>query len=183
MTSLDNTLKSRAITLLKDASSLSYGFSSSHVQMWDLDHKEGWALTNWCFKIVMLEKTLESPLDCKIKPVNPTGYQPWIFIERTAAEAPILWPPHGTVDSLGKSLIMGKIEGKSSRGVAEDDVVTWHHWLNGHEFELTLGDSGGKKSWCAAVYGVAKSQMWLTDYTITRFLKNYQWRESILKIL
>ena len=69
-------------------------FSSSHAQMWELDHKEGWALKNWCFWIVMLEKTLESPLDCKeIKPVNPKGNQSWIFIGRTDAEAPILWPP------------------------------------------------------------------------------------------
>ena len=74
--------------------SQSYGFSSSHVQMWELDHKEGWVLKNWCFQIVVLQKTLESLLDCKeITPVNPKGNQPWIFIGRTDAEAPTFWPP------------------------------------------------------------------------------------------
>ena len=91
MTNLDSILKSRDILLL---TKVRYGFSSSHIQMWALDHKEGWTLKNWCFQIVVLEKTLESPLDCKeIKPVNPKGNQPWIFIGSTHAEAPILWPP------------------------------------------------------------------------------------------
>ena len=93
MTSLDSVFKSRDSTLLY---SQSYGFSSSHVWMWNLDHKEDWALKNWCFGIVVLEKTLESPLDCKkIQPVNSKGNQRWIFIGRTdaEAEAPILWPP------------------------------------------------------------------------------------------
>ena len=93
MTSLDSVFKSRDSTLLY---SQSYGFSSSHVWMWNLDHKEDWALKNWCFEIVVLEKTLESPLDCKkIQPVNSKGNQRWIFIGRTdaEAEAPILWPP------------------------------------------------------------------------------------------
>ena len=88
--------KQRHYFASKSPSSQSYGFSSSHVWMWDLDHKESWVLNNWCFWIVMLEKTLESPLDCKeIKQINPKGNQSWIFVERTdaEAEAPILWPP------------------------------------------------------------------------------------------
>ena len=94
MTNLDSILKSRDITC-KSLSSQSYGFSSSHVWMWELDHKEGWAPKNWCFWTVVLEKTLESPLDCKIKPINLKGNQSWIFIGKTDAEAetPILWPP------------------------------------------------------------------------------------------
>ena len=98
MTNLDSILKSRDKYYLanKGPCSQSYGFSSSHVWMWELDHKDGWALNNWCFWTVVLEKTLESPLDYKeIKPVNPKGNQSWIFFGRTDAEAetPILWPP------------------------------------------------------------------------------------------
>ena len=92
-----------------------YGFSSSHVQIWELDHKECWALKNWCFWTVVLEKTLESPLDCK--EIKPKGNQPWIFIGRTDAEAEalVLWPPDAKTDSLEKTLILGKIEGKRRR--------------------------------------------------------------------
>ena len=96
MTNLDNLLKSRDVALPTKVHSQSYGFSRSHVQMWELDYKESWAPKNWCFWTVVLEKTLESPLDCKeIKPVHPKGNQFWIFIGRTdaEAEAPILWPP------------------------------------------------------------------------------------------
>ena len=94
MTNLDSILKSRDITLLTKASNQSYGFSSIRVQMWQLDHKEGWAPKNWYFQSVVLEKTFESPLDCKdTKPINLKGNQLWIFIERTEHEAPILWPP------------------------------------------------------------------------------------------
>ena len=95
MTNLDSILKSRDITLpTKVCLVKAYGFSSSHVWMWELDHKEGWVPKNWCFPTVVLEKTLDSPLDCKeIKPVKPKGNQSWIFIGRTYAEAPILWPP------------------------------------------------------------------------------------------
>ena len=98
----------------KGSSSQSYCFSSGHVWMWELGHKEDWALKNWCFWTVMLEKTLESSLDCKeIKPVHPKENQPWMFIERTDAEAPILWPMW-RADSLEKTLMLGKIEGRRS---------------------------------------------------------------------
>ena len=95
-----------------------YGFSSRHIFLWELDHKEDWGLKNWCFWTVVLEKTLESPLDCKIKPVNPKGNQPWIFIERNVAEteAPILWPPDVESWLIEKTLMLGKIESKRRRG-------------------------------------------------------------------
>ena len=103
----------------KGPSSQSYGFSSGHVWMWDLDQKDGWAPKNWCFWTVVLKKTLECLLDCKeIKPVNPKGNQPWIFTGRTdvEAEAPILWPPDAKNWLIGKSLMLGKIKGRSRRG-------------------------------------------------------------------
>ena len=117
--------------------SQSYGFSSSHVWMWDLDHKESWVLKNWCFWTVVLEKTLESPLDCtEIKPVNPKGNQSWIFIGRTDAEAevPILWPPDKSWFTR-KDPDTGKDWRQEEKGTTEDEMVGWHHWLDGHEFE------------------------------------------------
>ena len=127
----------------------SHGFSSSHIWMWELDHKEGWELKNWCFRIVVLEENLKSPMDCKeIKPVNPKGKQPWIFTGRTDAEAemPILWPPHMNSRLIGKDPDAGKDWGKEEKGAAEDEMVGLHHWLDGHEFEQTLGDSEGQGS-------------------------------------
>ena len=103
----------------KCLSSQSYGFSSSHVWMWELVHKESWVPKNWCFWTVVLEKTLESPLGCKeIKPVNPKGNQPWIFIGRTDAEAetPIVWPPDAKNWLIGKTLMLGKIEARGEEG-------------------------------------------------------------------
>ena len=117
--------------------SQSYGFSSSHVWMWELDHKEGWVPNNWCFWTVMLEKSLESPLDCKeIQPVHPIGDLYWMFIGRTdvEAEAPILGHLMQITDLFEKSLMLGKIGGGRRRG-REDEMVGWHHGLNGHEFE------------------------------------------------
>ena len=110
MTNLD-IKKQRHYFANKGPYSQSYGFPSSHVRMWELDHKEGWALKIWCFLIVVLEKTLESPLDCKeIQPVNPKGNQPWIFIGRTVAEAetPILWPPDAKSQLIEKDPDTGK---------------------------------------------------------------------------
>ena len=101
-------------------------FSSSHVQMWELDHKEGWALKNWCFQTVVLEKTLESPLVCKeIRPVNPDGNQPWLFIERAdpQAESPILWPPNVKSQLIGKDPDAGKDWGWVEKGTTEDKMV------------------------------------------------------------
>ena len=125
MTNLDRVLKSKWHQFAdKIACSQSYGFSSSHVWIWELDHKEGWALKNWCFEIVVLEKTLESPLDGKeIKPVTSKGNQPWIFIERTEAEAPIYWPPDAKSQFFGfPTLMLGKMEGKRRR---EQQRMRW----------------------------------------------------------
>ena len=127
--------------------SQSHGFSSSHVQIWQLDHKEGWALKDWWFQTVVLEKMLESPLDSKkIKPVNPKGNQPSIFIGRTEAEVPILRPPDGKGQLIGKDADAGKDWGLEEMGVTEGEMVGWHHWFNGHQFEQSLGDSEGQGS-------------------------------------
>ena len=104
----------------------SHGFSSRHVWMWGRDHKEGWASKNWCFWTVVLEKTLESPLDCKeIKLVNPKGNQSWIFIGRTDAEAPILWPPDVKSRLTRKDPDAGKDWGQEEKWMAEDEMVGW----------------------------------------------------------
>ena len=100
----------------KGPSSQSYGFSSSHVWMWELDYNEIWVPKNWCFWIVVLEKALESPLHSKIKPINPKGNQPWIFTGRIEAEAPILWPPDVKSRLFGKTLMLGEIPGKKRKG-------------------------------------------------------------------
>ena len=133
----------------KCLSSQSYGFSSSYVQMWKLVREEGWVPKNWCFQIVVLEKTLENPLDCKeIKPVNPKGNQPWIFIGRTdaEAEAPILWWPNAKSQLVGKDPDSWKDLRWKNKRTAEDETVGWHHWLNRHEFEQTLEDSGAQRN-------------------------------------
>ena len=122
MTNLDSILKSRDIILSTKVhlSSQGYGFSCGHVWMWELDCEEGWAPKNWCFWTV--EKTPESPLDCKeIQPVHPKGNQPWIFIARTDAEAPILWPPDA------KNWLTGKDRRQEEKGTTEDEVVERHH--------------------------------------------------------
>ena len=137
----------------KGPSSQSYGFSSSHVWMWELDHKECWPLKNWCFWTVVLEKTLESSLDCKeIKPVTPKGNQSWIFTGRTDAkvEAPILWPPDAKNWLLRKAPDAGKNWRQEEKGTTEDAMVGWHHWLDGHESEWTpgIGDGQGGLACC-----------------------------------
>ena len=120
-------------------------FSSSHVWMWELDHKESWTLNNWYSWNVVLEKTLESPLDCKeIKPVYPKVNQSWIFIRRTDAEAatPILWQRR----LIGKYPDAGKDWRWEEKGTTKDEMVGWHHWANGHEFEQAPGTSDGQGS-------------------------------------
>ena len=114
--------------------------------MWDLDCEESWAPKNWCFWAVVLEKTLESPLDCKeIQPVHPKD-QSWVFIGRTDAEAeiPILWPPHAKSWLIGKNPDSGRDWGQEEKGTTEDEMAGWHHWLDGHEFEWTPGDGDGQ---------------------------------------
>ena len=133
----------------KGLSSQSYGFSSSHVWMWELDHKEGWAPKNWCFWTPVLEKTLESPLDCqKTKLVSPKGNQSWIFIGRTDAEGeiPVLWLPDVKNWLLGKDHDAGKDWKQEEKGMTEDEMVGWHHRLDGYEFEQALGVGDGQGS-------------------------------------
>ena len=147
----------------KGPSSQSYGFSSSHVWMWELDHKESWAPKNWCVWSVNLEKTLESPLDCKeIQPVHPKGYQSWVFIGRTDAEAvtPILWPPHVKNWLIGKDPDAGKDWRQEEKGTTEDEVVGWHHRFNEHEFEQALGVGDGQGSLaCCSPRGCKESDV------------------------
>ena len=125
---------------------------SSHIWMWELDYKESWALKNWCFWTVVLEQTLESPLDCKeIQPVHPKGNQSWIFIGRTDAEAetPIIWPPDAKNWLIWKDPDAGK-DWRWEKRMTEDEMVGWHHQLNGHEFEWTpeVGDGQGGRAYC-----------------------------------
>ena len=133
----------------KGPCSQSYGFSCSHEWMWELDYKESWAQKNWCFWTVVLEKTLENPLDCKeIKSVNPKGNESWIFIGRTDAktEAPILRPPDAKNWLIVKDPDAGKDWRQEEKGMTEDEMVGWHHWPNGHEFERALGGGEGQGS-------------------------------------
>ena len=137
MTNLEIILKSRDITLPTKVHLVKAVFSSSHVWMWELDYKESCALKNWCFWTLVLEKTLESPLDCKeIQPFHPKGDQSWVFIGRTDVEAeiPILWPPGAKNWLIGKDPDAGKEWSREEKGTTEDEIVGWHHWLNGHKF-------------------------------------------------
>ena len=131
--------------------------------MWEMDHKEVWAPKNWCFWTVVLEKTLESPLDCKeIQQVNPRGNQSWIFIGRTDAEAepPILWPPDVKNWLIRKDPDAGKDWRQEKKGTTEDKMVRWHHWLYGHEFEQAPGVGDGQGSLaCCSPCGCKESDM------------------------
>ena len=149
VTNLDSVLKSRDITLPISLYNESYGFSSSHVWMWELDQKEGRMPKNWFFWTVVLEKTLESPLDSKeINAVNPKGNQSLICTGRTDAEAevPILWPPDAKSWLPGEDSDTAKDWRQEEKGATEDEMVGWHHWFNGHKSEQTLGDSEGQGS-------------------------------------
>ena len=131
-------------------------FFSSHIWMWELDHKESWALKNWCFWTMVLETTLESPLDCKeTKQVHLKGNQSWIFIGRTdvEAETPILWPPDWKNWLIGKDPDAGKDWRQKDKRTTEDEMVQWHHWLDGHEFEQALGIGDGQ-------VGLASCSQW-----------------------
>ena len=150
--------------------SQSYDFSYSHAWMWVLNHKEGWPLKNWCFRIVVLKKTLESPMNFKeIKPINPKGNRPWIFLGRTDAEAEplILRPPDSKNWLIGKDPDTGKDWRQEEKGATEHEIVGWHHWFNGHEFEQAPGSGDGQGSLeCCSPWGHKESDMteWL-DWT------------------
>ena len=147
----------------KRLSSQGYGFSSSHVWMWELDYKESWVVKNWCFWTVVLEKTLESPLDCKeIQPAHPKGNQYWLFIGRTdvQSETLILWLPDVKNWLTGKDPDAGKDWRQEEKGMTEDEMVKWHHRLNGHEFEWTLGVGDGQGGLaCCSPRGRKESDM------------------------
>ena len=145
--------KQRLYFVNKVLSSQSYDFISSKVQMWELDYKESWVPKNWCFWTVVLEKTLESPLNCKeIKPVHSKGDQSWVFIGRTDAKAeiPILWPSDAKNWLIGKDPDAGRDWRWEVKGMSEDEVVGWHHWLNGHAIEWAprVGDGQGSLTCC-----------------------------------
>ena len=144
--------------------------------MWELNYKESWALKNWCFWTVVLEKTLESHLDGKeIQPVHSEGDQSWVFTGRTDAEAetPILRPPDVKNWLIWKDPDAGKDWGQEEKGMAEDEMVGWHHWLNGHEFEQALRDG-------ATVPGVAKSDM-TEQLNSNNDLINHSYNEVFIK--
>ena len=149
--------KKQTALYLQNPHSQSHGFSSSHVWIWELDHKEDWVPKDWCFWTVVLEKTLESPLDCKeIQPVHPKGNQAWIFIGKTddaEAETPILWPPDVKNWPIWKDADTGKDWGQEEKGTG-DAMVRWHHQLNGHGFGWTPGvDDGQGGLACCSPWG------------------------------
>ena len=173
MTNLGSLLKRRNITLVTKVHVVKAMAFLAVMYRWELDHKEGWLSNNWCFQNVVLEKTLETPLNCKeIKPVNPKGNQSWIFIGRTDAETPILWPPDVKNWLIGTDPDAGKGWRQVEKGMTEDEMVGWHHQFNGHEFEQALGIGEYREGWLAAVHGLSKSWTWLSNWTTTTITKS-----------
>ena len=139
--------------------------------MWELDYKENWVPKNWCFSTVVLEKTLEGPLDCKeIQPIHPKGNQPWIFIGRThpKAEAPTLWLPDVKNWLIGKDPVAGKDWRQEEKEITEDEMVGWHHQLDGHEFEQAPGAADGQRSLVCCSLGSQRLN-WLISWLAPQF--------------
>ena len=177
--------------MCKCPSSQGYGFSRGHVWMWELDCEESWALKNWCFWTAVLEKTLESPLDCKeIQPVHPKGDQSWVFIERTDAEAetPILWPPDAKSWLIGKDPDACRDWGQEEKGTREDEMAGWHHQLYAHEFGWTPGAGDGQgglacfDSWGCKELDTTEQLNWTeANYTVLILLRS--WSKLTLKYI
>ena len=150
--------------------------------MWELDYKESWAQKNWCFWTVVLQKTLESPLDSReVKLVSPKGNRPWTFTGRTdaEAEAPILWPPDAKSWLIGKDPDAGKDWRQEEKGTTEDMVVRWLHRLNGRESEQAPGVLVmDREAWHAPVHGVVKSWTWLSSWTTTMLSKVVYYKKT-----
>ena len=149
-----------------------YGLPSGHVQLWELDCKEGRAPKNGCLCPVVLEKTPESSLDSKeTKTVSLRGNQLWILVGRTVAEteAPLFWSSDVNSQLIGKDPDAGKDWGQKEKRASEDEMAGWRHWYNEHELGQTSREGEGRETWCAAVHGVAKSWTQLGDYTTTIF--------------
>ena len=153
--------KQRHYFVNKGPSSQGYSFSSGQVWMWELNCEESWVQKNWCFWTVVLEKTLATPLDCKeIQPVHPKGDQSWVFIGRTDAETPIIWPPNMKNWLIWKDSDARKDWRQEEKWITEDEMVGWHHWLDGHEFEQALGQGDGQGSpACWSPWGCKESDM------------------------
>ena len=143
--------------------------------MWELDCEESWAPKNWYIWTVVLENTLESPLDCKeIQPVHSEGDQPWDFFGRNdaKAETPALWPPHVKSWLTGKDSDAGRDWGQEEKGTTEDEMAGWHHWLDGRELSELQELVMDREGWRAAIHGVAKSWTWLRDWTKLNWVTN-----------
>ena len=154
-------IKKQRHHLAKGPYSQSYGFGASHVHMWELDHEEGWVLKNWCFQIMVLEKTLESPLNWKgIKPVNSKGNQPWVFIGRTDAEAPVLWPPDVKIWLIGKDPDAGRYWGQEGKEATENEMIRMDMSLS--KLLVILKD---RETCYVVVHRVTKSQTQLSGWT------------------
>ena len=172
--------KQRHYFVNKGPSSQGYGFSSGHVWMWELDYKEISMPKQWCFWTVVLEKTLESPLDCKeIQAVHPKGDQSWVFIGGTDVEAEtlILWLPDAESWLIWKDPDAAKDWGQEEKRTTENEMVGWRHRLNGHEFEWTPGVGDGQGGLGTAIHGVAESQTRLSNWT------ELNWTESLLRVV
>ena len=172
----------------KDPSSQGYDFSSGHVWVWELGCEESWVPKNWCFWIVVLEKTLESPLDCKeIQPIHPKGDQSWVYIGRTDAEAetPILWPPDMKSWLTGKGPDAGRDWGQEEKGTTEDELAGWHHRLDAREFGWTPGVGNGQGSLaCYDSWGCKESDTteWLNWTELNIYCHRQDNKEVWIKI-
>ena len=175
----------------KGPSSQGYGFSYGHVWMWELDCEESWAWMNWWFWTVVLEKSLESPLDCKeIQPVHSKGDQSWDFFGRNDAKAeiPVLWPPHAKSWLIGKDPDAGRDWGQEEKGMTEDEMVGWDHQLNGHAFRWTLGVGDGQRglvccsSWSRKERDTTE-QLHGTEFNKKRLQTFLMYKESIYELL